>query len=66
MQTPDLARQSLLAEDAYANFIGTDSPGFIPPNMRRESSAQWSETADSEALLIHDGQGGSGSIRSRS
>ena len=37
-----------MGEDAFAAM---DPNGSVPPNMRRESSAAWSE-ADSEVLLV--------------
>jgi hypothetical protein len=46
-----VARQSLLGEDAFAYASGLDPNNGVPPNMRRESSAAWSE-ADSEVLLV--------------
>lgn len=54
-QTAEHARQSMLSEDAYGYTTGTDAPGLLPPNMRRDSSAAWSEAADSDVLLMHNG-----------
>ncbi|KAK1923443.1 hypothetical protein DB88DRAFT_491269 [Papiliotrema laurentii] len=48
---PEVAKQSLLNEDSYAYTSNLDPNGPLPPNMRRDSSAAWSE-ADSEVLLV--------------
>ena len=52
MQRADLVqRQSMLGEDAFGYASSHDHNGMVPPNMRRDSSAAWSE-ADSEVLLV--------------
>ncbi|KAK4686046.1 hypothetical protein P7C73_g4080, partial [Tremellales sp. Uapishka_1] len=48
--TADVARQTLYRDDAYSDSLLP--PSALPPNIRRDSSAQWSEGADSEVLLM--------------
>ena len=43
----------MLSEDAYAYTSASDSPGLLPPNMRRDSSAGLSDSADSDVLLMY-------------
>jgi hypothetical protein len=66
-QRPEVARQSLLGEEAFNGYTGAGFEGDrLPPNMRRDSSAAWSE-ADSEVLLVDqkDEQPGSAAGGSR-
>ncbi|KAL7425219.1 hypothetical protein Q5752_000907 [Cryptotrichosporon argae] len=49
--SPDIARQSLYQDETFAY---SSANNVLPPNMRRDSSAAWSEAADSEMLLVDD------------
>ena len=59
-QTSDQARRSVFApnDDAYGFASGQDAR---IPNLRRDSSAAWSDAADSEVLLFEDGKNGGSS-----
>ncbi|CAD6571551.1 MAG: hypothetical protein TREMPRED_000313 [Tremellales sp. Tagirdzhanova-0007] len=53
----DMGQQSVMSDDGYGYTPGTGGSGLSIPNLRRDSSAAWSDTADSEILLIGDNHG---------